>query len=298
MNGRRSFDRAECRLLRPKATNIRNCVSSLPRSANPLSDCERAMRVWPGRPYPLGATWNGSGVNFAIFSEHATKIELCLFNEANDKKETQRIELKEQTDLVWHCYLPEIVPGQVYGYRVYGPYEPDKGHRFNPNKILLDPYAKAIARDTKWADELFGYKLGDPNADLSFDERDSAEFAPLARVVDTAFVWGDDKPPQVPAHKSLIYELHVKGFTKLHPEIPEEMRGTYAALGTEPVLDHLKSLGVTAVELLPVHHHVDERHLLEKNLKNYWGYNSLAFFAPTRATLRRTSSSSPCSNSK
>src|SRR3984885_11110778 len=238
------------------------------------------MRVWPGRPYPLGATWNGSGVNFAIFSEHATKIELCLFNDADDKKESQRIELKEQTDLVWHCYLPEIVPGQIYGYRVYGPYEPDKGHRFNPNKILLDPYAKAIARDTKWADELFGYKLDDPNADLSFDERDSAEFAPLACVVDTAFVWGDDKPPQVPAHKSLIYELHVKGFTKLHPEVPEELRGTYAGLGTEPVLDHLKSLGVTAVELLPVHHHVDERHLLEKKLKNYWGYNSLAFFAP------------------
>jgi isoamylase len=238
------------------------------------------MRVWPGRPYPLGATWNGSGVNFALFSEHATKVELCLFNDPDDKKESQRIELKEQTDLVWHCYLPEVVPGQIYGYRVYGPYEPEKGHRFNPNKILLDPYAKAIARNTRWADELFGYKVGDPKADLSFDERDSAEFAPLARVVDTAFVWGDDKPPQVPSHKTLIYELHVKGFTKLHPEVPEELRGTYAALGTEPVLDHLKSLGVTAVELLPVHHHVDERHLLEKKLKNYWGYNTLAFFAP------------------
>jgi isoamylase len=238
------------------------------------------MRVWPGRPYPLGATWNGSGVNFAIFSEHGTKVELCLFNDANDKKEAQRIELKEHTDLVWHCYLPEVVPGQVYGYRVHGPYEPDKGHRFNPNKIVLDPYAKAIARNLKWADEVFGYKVGDPKADLSFDERDSAEFAPLARVVDTSFVWGDDKPPQVPAHKSLIYEMHVKGFTKLHPEVPEELRGTYAGLGTEPVIDHLTSLGVTAVELLPVHHHVDERHLVEKKLSNYWGYNTLGFFAP------------------
>jgi isoamylase len=238
------------------------------------------MRVWPGRPYPLGATWNGSGVNFALFSEFATKVELCLFNDPSDKKECQRIELKEHTDLVWHCYLPEAVPGQVYGYRVYGPYEPQKGHRFNSNKILLDPYAKAIARDTRWSDELFGYRVGDPQADLTFDERDSAEFAPLARVVDTAFVWGDDKPPQVPAHKSLIYETHVKGLTKLHPEVPEELRGTYAGLGTEPVLDHLKSLGVTAVELLPVHHHLDERHLVEKKLCNYWGYNTLAFFAP------------------
>src|SRR5580692_3104007 len=238
------------------------------------------MRVWPGRPYPLGATWNGSGVNFAIFSEHATKIELCLFNDDDDKKESQRIELKEQTDLVWHCYLPEIVPGQIYGYRVYGPYEPDKGHRFNPNKILLDPYAKAIARDTKWADELFGYKLDDPNADLSFDERDSAEFAPLACVVDTAFVWGDDKPPQVPAHKSLIYELHVKGFTRLHPEIPEDLRGTYAGLAHPAAIEYLTKLGITSIELMPIHHSVPERGLLQRGLTNYWGYNSLGFFAP------------------
>jgi glycogen operon protein len=238
------------------------------------------MRVWPGRPYPLGATWDGAGVNFALFSEHATKVELCLFDAVDAPKEAQRIVLPEHTDQVWHAYLPDVLPEQLYGYRVHGPYEPAKGHRFNPIKVLLDPYAKAIGRDLKWDDTLFGYKVGDPTADLSLDNRDNAAFAPLAAVVDTAFTWGDDRSPRTPWHKTLIYEAHVKGLTKLHPEVPEKQRGTYAGLGSDAVIQHLKSLGVTAVELMPVHHHVDERNLVQKGLTNSWGYNTLAFFAP------------------
>lgn len=238
------------------------------------------MRKWPGRPYPLGATFDGSGVNFALFSESATKVELCLFDEAGDLHEKERIELREHTDLVWHIYLPDVAPGQLYGYRVHGPYEPENGHRFNPNKLLLDPYARMIARDVRWSDELFGYKIGDAAEDLSFDDRDSAPFAPLGQVVDTAFTWGDDRPLRTPWHKSLIYELHVKGFTQLNDAIPEKLRGTYAGLASEAAIEHLKGLGVTAVELLPVHHHLDDRHLVERGLTNYWGYNTLAFFAP------------------
>src|SRR5579885_3256640 len=194
---------------------------------------EAPMRVWPGRPYPLGATWDGAGVNFALFSEHATKVELCLFESHEDTKEAERIELCYRDDLAWHCYLPDALPGQLYGYRVYGPYEPAKGHRFNPNKIVLDPYAKAIGRDLKWDDSLFGYKIGDEKADLSFDERDNAAFCPLASVLDMAFTWGDDRPPRIPWHKTLIYELHVKGFTKRMPGVPEDQQGTYAGLGSE-----------------------------------------------------------------
>ena len=174
--------------------------------------------------------------------------------------------MPEQTDQVWHVYLPDCRPGQIYGYRFYGPYEPAKGHRFNPNKIVLDPYAKEIARGVRWADELFGYKVGDPQADLSFDERDNGASAPLASVIDTAFTWGDDKLPLTPLHETVIYELHVKGFTKRHPDIPEELRGTYGGIGCEAAIRHLKSLGITAVELLPVHHHVDERHLVKRGL--------------------------------
>jgi glycogen operon protein len=238
------------------------------------------MRVWPGRPYPLGATWDGAGVNFALFSEHATKVELCLFDAVDAAKEAQRLPLPEHTDQVWHAYLPDVLPEQLYGYRVQGPYEPAQGHRFNPAKVLLDPYAKAIGRDLKWDDSLFGYKIGDATADLSRDERDNARFAPLAAVVDTAFTWGDDRQPRTPWHKTLIYEVHVKGYTHLHPEVPEKQRGTYAGLGSDAVIQHLKSLGVTAVELMPVHHHVDDRHLVQKSLTNYWGYNTLAFLAP------------------
>src|SRR5438552_182531 len=170
-----------------------------------------ATRVWPGRPYPLGATWDGSGTNFALYSEHATKVELCLFDHPEAEKESQRIALREQTDMVWHAYLPDVLPGQIYGYRVHGPYKPAEGHRFNANKVLLDPYAKAIARQAHWADEMFGYKLNDPEADLSFDERDNAKFAPLGAVLDEAFTWGDDRHPQIPWNKTIIYEMHVKG---------------------------------------------------------------------------------------
>jgi glycogen operon protein len=238
------------------------------------------MRVWPGRPYPLGATWDGKGVNFALFSEHATQVELCLFDAADAKSEAHRIPLPEYTDHVWHGYLPDVLPGQLYGYRVHGPYEPQQGHRFNPHKVVLDPYAKLIGRDVQWADECFAYRLGDPEADMSFDERDSAAFAPLAVVIDPAFTWGDDRPPSTPWHKTLIYELQVKGFTKLHPEVPERLRGTYAGLASEPAIRHLTELGVTAVELLPVHHFLDDRHLIDRGLTNYWGYNTLAFLAP------------------
>jgi isoamylase len=248
------------------------------------------MRIWPGRPYPLGATFDGAGVNFALFSEYATHVQLCLFSEADDPKETQRIPLREQTDQVWHCYLPDAEPGQLYGYRVHGPYEPANGHRFNANKVLLDPYAKAIGRDVRWDDALWGYRLGDPDADLSLDDRDSAPFAPLAMVLDTAFTWGDDRPPRTPWHKTLIYEVHVKGFTARHPAVPEERRGTYAGLASEAAIEHLQNLGVTAVELLPVHFFLDDRHLADRGLVNYWGYNTLAFFAPA---LRYASRQSP-----
>ena len=238
------------------------------------------MRVWPGNPYPLGATWDGKGVNFALFSEHASRVELCLFDSVDADKEVDRILMPEYTDQVWHAYLPEVLPGQLYGYRVHGAYEPQHGHRFNPNKILLDPYAKSIGRDVRWADELFGYRVGDPEEDLSFDERDSAPFAPLGVVIDTAFTWGDDRHPRTPWHKTLIYELHVKGFTQLHPEVPEPLRGTYAGLASEAAVRHLMSLGITAVELLPVHYFLHDRHLVDRGLSNYWGYNSLGFFAP------------------
>ncbi len=227
----------------------------------------------------MGATWDGAGVNFALFSEHATKVELCLFDSVDATKETERITMPEQTDQVWHAYLPDVLPGQLYGFRVHGPHDPAAGHRFNPNKVLLDPYAKDIARDVRWDDAVFGYKIGDPAEDLSFDERDSAPFCPLAKVVDTAFTWGDDRPPRTPWHKTLIYELHVKGLTKLHPEVPEKLRGTYAGVASEPIIRHLLSLGVTAVELMPVHYFLKDRHLVEKGLTNYWGYNTLGYFA-------------------
>ena len=238
------------------------------------------MRVWPGKPYPLGATWDGAGVNFAIFSKHATKVELCLFDSREALKESARVPLPERTDDVWHGYFPDARPGQLYGFRVHGPYEPAAGHRFNPRKVLLDPYAKAIGRPLSWSDAMFGYKIGDPAQDLSLDDRDSAPNAPLGVVVDTAFTWGGDDLLRRPWHDTVIYELHVKGFTKLHPEVPEAVRGTYAGLASQPAIDHLRALGVTAVELMPVHFHLDDRHLLEKKLSNYWGYNTANFFAP------------------
>jgi isoamylase len=235
--------------------------------------------VWPGRPYPLGATWDGEGVNFALFSESAQKVELCLFDQFG-RREIHRVPLREQTDQVWHCYLPEARPGLLYGYRVHGPYEPTKGFRFNRNKLLLDPYAKQIQNGLKWHDSHFGYRVGHRNQDLSFDRRDSAPGMLKAVVVDPAFTWGADRLPHNPWHRTIIYEVHVKGFTVRHPEVPAGLRGTYAALATAPVIDHLTQLGVTAVELMPVHTFVDDRHLIERGLRNYWGYNSIGFFAP------------------
>jgi isoamylase len=238
------------------------------------------MTVWRGRPYPLGASWDGLGTNFALYTEHGQAVELCLFDAADDPEPARTVELPERTGPVWHGYLPGVGPGQLYGYRVHGPYAPERGHRFNPRKLLLDPYAKTLGRRLRWDDSLFGYRVGDPAEDLSLDERDSAPFAPLGAVVEDAFEWGDDRPPRVPWEETVIYETHVKGISKLHPEVPEALRGTYLGLASEPLVDHLRSLGVTAVQLLPVHAHVDDRRLVDAGLTNYWGYNPLAYFAP------------------
>src|SRR6266508_6370221 len=245
-------------------------------------DPRPCVRVWPGDPYPLGATWTGTGVNFALFSEHATKVELCLFDSPEATRESIRFPLAEQTDMVWHGFLPDARPNQLYGYRVHGPYDPSAGHRFNPNKVVMDPYAKSVARTVRWADEMFGYRVGEPDADLTFDDRDNAAYAPLAAIVDPAFTWGGDRPPRTAWHNTVIYEMHVRGFSMRHPAIPEHLRGTYEALTSEWAIEHLKRLGVTAVELMPVHHHARDRHLEEKGLTNYWGYNSYGYFAPER----------------
>ena len=234
----------------------------------------------PGSPFPQGATWDGKGVNFAVFSEASEFMALCLFDGPDQAQERERIRLAERTNGVWHIYVPGVKPGQLYGYRASGPYEPQKGLRFNPHKLLLDPYAKAIGRELKWADELFGYTIGDPGQDLSFDERDSAPFAPLGVVTGGEFDWAGDKPPARAWHETIIYEAHVRGLTRLHPEVPEELRGTYAGLVTDPILAHLKNLGITAIELMPIHYSLHDRILLEKGLRNYWGYNTLGFFAP------------------
>jgi isoamylase len=235
--------------------------------------------VWPGKPYPLGATWDGEGVNFAIFSEHAEKVELCLFD-SSGRREIHCVTLQEHTDQVWHCYLPEARPGLLYGYRVHGPYDPLRGHRFNDHKLLLDPYAKQVKNDLKWSDSHFGYRIGHAKEDLSFDRRDSAPGMLKGVVIDPAFTWGADQPPRIPWHQTVIYEVHVKGFTILHPHVPPALRGTYAGLATAPVINYLKRLGVTAVELMPVHCFVDDRVLIERGLRNYWGYNTIGFFAP------------------
>ena len=236
------------------------------------------FRVWPGRSHPLGATWDGSGTNFALFSAHAEQVELCLFDD-DGEREIARVVLPEYTHEIFHAYLPDVRPGQLYGYRVHGPYAPEQGHRFNHHKLLLDPYAKAIAGSLTWDDALFGYRIGDAAQDLSFDERDSAPFMPKCRVVDPAYTWGRRPEPR-PWHETIVYEMHVRGFTMRHPQVPEAERGTFGALGTAPVVEYLRDLGITAVELLPVHAFVHDRHLIERGLRNYWGYNSIQFFAP------------------
>ncbi len=238
------------------------------------------MEIWPGKPYPLGATWDGAGVNFAIFSANATRVELCLFSGPDGQREVLRMPLREQTDQVWHIYLPEIRPGQQYGYRIHGPFLPQEGHRFNPAKLLLDPYAKAITGTIRWSDALFGYTIGHPEADLSQDTRDSAPGLPKCVVVDPAFSWGDDALPRIPWHRTILYELHVKGFTIRHPAVPPELRGTYAGLTCPPVLAYLRALGITAVELMPVHQFVADKHLVDQGRTNYWGYNTMGFMAP------------------
>jgi glycogen operon protein len=240
----------------------------------------QTFRVAEGLPHPLGATWTGLGVNFALFSANATKVEVCIFDDAGER-EIGRVELPEYTNEVFHGFLPDARPGTIYGYRVHGPYEPTAGHRFNPNKLLLDPYAKAVVGTMEWNPALFGYQMETTN-DLTFDERDSAPFMPKARVIDPAFTWGRDRRLQLPWERTVVYETHVRGFTKLHPAVPEAMRGTYAGLANPEVLAYIRSLGVTAVELLPVHMFLDDDYLLEKGLKNYWGYNTIGYFEPAR----------------
>src|SRR5947207_2471196 len=256
----------------PGRSSWRPPRSDISRAASPCSiggwDPMADVRVWPGSPYPQGATWDGQGVNFAIFSEHAPRVGLCLFDAADHAEESARVEMRERTDLIWHCYLPDARPGQLYGYRVHGPYEPERGHRFNPSKLLIDPYAKAISGTIKWSDALYGYPIGDTEEDLIIDTRDSAGGMPKCVVVDPAFTWGDDRPPKSPWNRTIIYECHVRGMTMLHPGIPDEIRGSYRAMAYDPIIDHLLSLGVTAVELMPVHQFVRDRRLADMGLTN------------------------------
>ena len=238
------------------------------------------IKTYPGIPYPLGATWDGEGVNFALYAENATGVELCLFDERMGAAQSATIRMTEKTHHMYHVYIPDLKPGQLYGYRVHGPYDPHQGHRFNPAKLLIDPYSKAIAGTLEWDDSLFGYQVGHRNHDLKMSHSDSAAFIPKSVVIDNQFDWEGDKGPKTPYHKTIIYEAHVKGFTKTHRGIPEEIRGTYAGLAHPVAIDYLKRLGITAIELLPVHHFAVDRHLAEKGLTNYWGYNSIGFFAP------------------
>jgi isoamylase len=233
-----------------------------------------------GMPHPLGATWTGLGVNFALFSATASKVELCLFDDQG-LRELDRVELPEYTDEVWHGFIPDARPGTVYGYRVHGPYDPDAGLRFNPNKLVIDPYAKAVDGHTEWRAELFGYQL-ESGDDTSFDKRDSAPYMAKCRVVDPAFTWGGDRPPRTPWEETILYETHVRGYTMLHPGVSEKTRGTFRGLTEPAVLNHLKSLGITAIELLPVHSVLTDGDLLRHNLTNYWGYNTVGFFSPSR----------------
>lgn len=238
------------------------------------------IKSYPGSPYPLGATWDGHGINFALFADNATGVELCLFTSQKDETELVRIRMNERSHQVWHIYIPDLKPGQLYGYRVHGPFHPKNGHRFNPSKLLIDPYAKAIAGTIDWNDSLFAYKIPSEEQDLSYSEIDSAAFIPKSVVIDPSFDWEDDRPLDIPYHKSIIYEAHVKGLTKLNEQIPENIRGTYSGIAHPSTISYLKDLGVTAIELMPVHHFVVDRHLKEKGLTNYWGYNTIGFFAP------------------
>jgi glycogen operon protein len=236
-------------------------------------------KVWPGKSYPLGATWDGKGVNFALFSAHAAKVELCLFDRTGLREEA-RVTLPEYTDEVWHAYLPDARPDQLYGYRVYGPYEPPNGHRFNPNKLMIDPYAKSLHGRVRWSDAVFAYRFGGPREDLAMDRRDNARFIPKCRIVEPAFTWGEERRPQTPWEETIILELSVRGITKRHPGVDSAYRGSFAGLASPAMIDYLLGLGITAVELLPVHAALDDRHLVDHGLANYWGYNTIGFFAP------------------
>ncbi|MFA4913830.1 MAG: glycogen debranching protein GlgX [Burkholderiaceae bacterium] len=236
------------------------------------------LSISEGAPFPLGATWDGEGVNFALFSAHATKVELCFYD-ASGKNETERVILPEYTDEVWHVYIKGLKPGAVYGYRVHGPYEPENGHRFNPNKLLLDPYAKAHVGELTWDPAVFGYTLNAEGDDLTFDERDSGPFVQKCQVVDQSFNWVHPTRARVPWEKTIFYETHVRGFTKRHPAVPEHLQGTFEGLGQQAVIDHIKNLGVTSVELLPIHAFLNDSHLTEKGLTNFWGYSTIGFFA-------------------
>ena len=237
------------------------------------------VELLEGSPNPLGATWDGLGVNFALFSANATRVELCLYDDAGEC-EVARATLPEYTDEVWHGYLPDARPGTTYGYRVHGPYAPEAGHRFNPHKLLLDPYARGLVGALSGDPAIHGYTIGDPAADLSFDTRDSAGLVPKCRVVDPAFTWGRDRAPRVPWDRTVLYEMHVRGFTKLHPDVPERLRGSFAGMASKPVVAYLRDLGVTSVELMPIHAFANDPPLLERGLSNYWGYSTLGFFAP------------------
>jgi len=238
----------------------------------------KAIRLREGLPHPRGASWDGKGINFSLFSANATKVELCLFDE-DGERELERIELPEYTDEIWHGYVEGLGPGTVYGYRVHGPYEPEQGHRFNPNKLLIDPYARELIGELRWDPACFGYTIGAEGDDLTFDERDSAAFVPKCVVVDPDFDWKQSNKPLVAWDRTIVYETHVRGYTKRHPAVPEHLRGTFAGLSVPEVVRYIKSLGVTTVELLPIHTFLNDSHLLEKGLTNYWGYNSIAFFA-------------------
>ena len=238
------------------------------------------MTVWPGRPFPLGATWDGNGTNFAIYSENATEVELCLFDDPAAEDPTRCVRLRERTAYVWHGYLPGIGPGQYYGYRVNGPYQPDRGLRFNPFKLLIDPYAHALAGRVDYSHWPFAYLPDQPGEDWVLDDENDAAGVPKGVVIDTSFDWKGDAPPDIPWHDTVIYEAHVKGLTRQHPEVPPAIRGTYAAVAHPAIVEHLKSLGVTAIELLPLHEIVDEPFLAQRGLRNYWGYSSINYFAP------------------
>jgi isoamylase len=239
-----------------------------------------AINVYPGSPAPLGATWMKTGCNFAIYTENGTGVDLCLFENIADETEYVVLKMTERSGNVFHMFVPGLRAGQLYGYRVHGLYDPKDGHRFNSNKLLIDPYAKAIAGQVEWNRAVYGYEIGDEKEDLSFSNENSAHYVPKAIVIDTSFDWGKDVAPRTPLHETVIYELHVKGFSKLNNALPEEIRGTYAAISHPESIKHFKELGITAVELMPVHYFLNDQHLQEKGLSNYWGYNTLGYFAP------------------